>query len=374
LDKYLNIITWDAPYPANYGGVIDVFYTIKNLHAKGVKIILHCYTYNDRQASSVLESFCEKVYYYNRVKNISALFATQPYIVKSRSPQLLLHNLLQNNYPILFEGIHSCAFASDIKLAKRKKYFRPQNIEHQYYKQLAKNTTGFEKLFFYLEALKLKKFENNLPNFDAIFSVAQHDYLYFKKWHPNTNHVYLPSFHGFNFDNNNHTKQNYCLYHGNLSVAENEKSALWLINSVFNKLEIPLIIAGKNPSILMQNEIEKFAHITLIQNPDDNALNNLIAQAQINLLPSFQNTGLKLKLLHSLFVGGYSIANAQMLTGTGLADACIICNTAEAFINTIMELEHKPFTDEQWHARKQLLSEHYLPQNNTDILVSVLFN
>ena len=33
------------PYPPNYGGVIDVFYKIKSLHAIGIKIILHCFKY-----------------------------------------------------------------------------------------------------------------------------------------------------------------------------------------------------------------------------------------------------------------------------------------------------------------------------------------
>jgi hypothetical protein len=45
LEKHLHIISFDVPYPANYGGVIDVFYKLKNLHKAGVKIILHCFEY-----------------------------------------------------------------------------------------------------------------------------------------------------------------------------------------------------------------------------------------------------------------------------------------------------------------------------------------
>ncbi len=30
-DKYLHIISFDIPYPPNYGGVIDVFYKLKAL-------------------------------------------------------------------------------------------------------------------------------------------------------------------------------------------------------------------------------------------------------------------------------------------------------------------------------------------------------
>ena len=40
MDKYLNIVSFNIPYPANYGGVIDVYYKLEALHACGVKLIL----------------------------------------------------------------------------------------------------------------------------------------------------------------------------------------------------------------------------------------------------------------------------------------------------------------------------------------------
>ena len=41
----IHIISFDVPLPANYGGVIDVFYKIKALHKAGIKIKLHCFYY-----------------------------------------------------------------------------------------------------------------------------------------------------------------------------------------------------------------------------------------------------------------------------------------------------------------------------------------
>lgn len=45
MDKYLNIVSFNIPYPANYGGVIDVYYKLEALRACGVKLILHCFEY-----------------------------------------------------------------------------------------------------------------------------------------------------------------------------------------------------------------------------------------------------------------------------------------------------------------------------------------
>ena len=42
-ERQLHIVAFDIPYPPNYGGVIDVWYKLKALHAKGIKIILHCF-------------------------------------------------------------------------------------------------------------------------------------------------------------------------------------------------------------------------------------------------------------------------------------------------------------------------------------------
>ena len=42
-EKYLHIITHDVPWPADYGGVVDLFYKMKTLHQAGVKIHLHCF-------------------------------------------------------------------------------------------------------------------------------------------------------------------------------------------------------------------------------------------------------------------------------------------------------------------------------------------
>ena len=60
----LHIVSFDIPYPANYGGVIVIFNQIKALHALGVKVILHCFQYGDRTPQPELAQYCQEVYYY----------------------------------------------------------------------------------------------------------------------------------------------------------------------------------------------------------------------------------------------------------------------------------------------------------------------
>ena len=155
-EKHLHIVAFSIPYPANYGGVIDVFYKLKALHQEGVKIHLHCFRY-DRPEADELEKYCETVQYYPRLTGIQSQISLLPYIVNSRQSEELLKNLLADEYPILFEGLHSCYYLGHEALKGRMLVYRESNIEHQYYYNLFKSERNIgRKLFFLIESLRLR--------------------------------------------------------------------------------------------------------------------------------------------------------------------------------------------------------------------------
>ena len=80
----LHIVSFDIPFPANYGGVVDVFYKIKALHQLGCKIHLHCFEYG-RERSLELNKYCESVHYYRRDENKLNFLKKEPYVVVSRA-------------------------------------------------------------------------------------------------------------------------------------------------------------------------------------------------------------------------------------------------------------------------------------------------
>ena len=75
--KALNIVSFDIPYPANYGGVIDVFHKLRWLHKKGIEIHLHCFEYG-RAHSQELEKICKTVHYYKRNTGIAYQLSSLP--------------------------------------------------------------------------------------------------------------------------------------------------------------------------------------------------------------------------------------------------------------------------------------------------------
>jgi len=356
MDKRLNIIAFNVPYPPNYGGIIDIYYKLKALHKSGVGIVLHCFEY-ERPPAQELNNLCLEVHYYKRKTGLASNLSFIPYNVFSRRDKTLITNLLSNNYPILFEGLHSCYYLNDKRLSNRFKIYRESNIEHDYYRELSKAENNFvRKIFHYIEAQRFKLYQKQLAYADLMAVVSQADADYLKRVFPCSSIEYIPSFQGNEVVTSLVGSSNFLLYHAKLSVKENEKAALWLIGSVFSKIpEYRCVIAGMNPSEKLLKAASQYENIEVIPNPDASKMQSLISAAHINLLVTFQGTGLKLKLLNSLFAGRHVVVNPLMLVGSGLDSLCHVCSTATDMVSTCRQLMQIPFTTKDIEARSQLL-------------------
>jgi hypothetical protein len=373
-ENHLHIVSFSIPFPANYGGVIDVFYKLKALHKAGIKIHLHCYQY-DRTEALELNSYCESVNYYPRKTGFASQFSVKPYIVESRQSEALLKNLLLNNYPILFEGLHSCYYLNHKLLQGRTLIYRESNIEHEYYFNLFKSEMNLgNKAFFLLESLRLKLFQKQLKHASKMLVVSQTDRDYLARKFPGHEVVYLPSFHGNSEVKSLAGKGDFVLYHGNLSVSENALAAKFLVQDVFNDIPVPLKIAGLNPTESLRNLVAKYKNIELIENPPQSEMEALIKNAQINVLVTFQATGLKLKLLNTLYNGRWMLVNREMLAGTGLENLCEIAADANEMKGKISTLFETVFDQNKLLARTELLQTRFSDSENARKLIREIWS
>ncbi len=371
-ERHIHIISFDVPYPPNYGGVIDVYFKIRALHAKGIKIHLHCFHYG-REKAALLTKYCKSVNYYPRNVAKSQLFMKQPYIVISRNSEQLLTNLLEDDYPILFEGVHSCYLISDERLTNRVKIVRTHNIEHDYYLNLAKVESNiFKRYYFYNESSKLETFESVLQNARIIAAISRNDTSYFDKKYGNA--FYIPAFHSNEQVNINPGKGNFAFYHGNLAIGENNEAALYLVNEVFNNLKIPLIIAGSRPTSELRSAVARKNHITLISDLTTKQIHQLINDAHINVLPTFQPTGIKLKLLSALYNGRFAVVNPMMVENTGLEVLCEVAETAAQTREKISRLMEMDFKVSDIKTREKILNENFSNSINAQKLIDLTYS
>ncbi len=368
----IHLISFDIPYPADYGGVQAVFYHLQALKAKGVNVILHCFEYNGRTQQPILEQYCIKVYYYPRRIAILDQLHFRPFIVQSRRNKALLQKLLQDEYPIIFEGLHTTAWLSHPALANRAKTIRMHNVEWQYYKAAAaatslKKTNSFfsflkksiEKMYFLVESIKLYVYEKKmLPYLNTILTLSKGDERYYKNQVDATKcKVERALFYPYTTVNSLIGRGEYLLFHGKLSVEDNAQAALFLVKNVFSKLTMPCIIAGMNPSEELRLLASTYSNIRIEANPSDEKMQDLIKNAHAHLLWSFQSAGIKFKLLHSLFNGRFVLANDFMAADTGLEGLCLIANTASDLLQNIEQVRTKPFDETLLLQRKKGMKE-----------------
>jgi glycosyltransferase involved in cell wall biosynthesis len=373
LDNHLHIICLDIPWPADYGGVVDLFYKIQSLHQLGVKIHLHCFT-KDRKPQDELNKYCESVTYYHRKKNSSSFSFSIPLIVNSRANDTLITNLLKDNYPILLEGIHCTYYLHSGQLNNRKVIVRLHNAEFEYYKQLAKQETNlFKKLYFIHESRLLKKYEKGIAHKTTFLAVSKQDVALYKQELGANDIHYLPVFLPYTQVTAHEGKGCFCLYHGNLAINENEEAAIWLLKNVFNKVELPFVIAGKNPSQKLQHLAHEKQHTCLVVNPSHKEMQDMIAKAHVHVLPSLNNTGIKLKLLNALFNGRHCIANKASAVGSGLEAFCDIANDAVSFQEKVTTLYQQPFEEKEIQQRQALLASTYNNEVNARELMTFLW-
>ena len=375
VNKHLHIISFDIPYPATYGGAIDVFFRIQSLAKLGVSITLHCFYKGELHHYPELESLCRDVYYYPRKTSWKQMLQWRPYAVVSRTSANLLPRLLQDNDPILFEGLVSCALLDHPLLARRNKYVRECNIEHTYFHALGKDARSLgNKLYYYIDALRLRFFENKVRYATAIFSIAHQDEQHFLSHYPKLPVIYLPASHPNSQIIVPEGLGQYVLYHGNLDVAENYDAARIIACNIAPRLpDLQFIIAGRYHNHVLDGITQKLSNVQLLRNPDEQQMKELITDAQIHLLITQQATGLKLKLLNVLYQGRHVIVNDKMVTGTDVLPLCHLGHNIDELVALCRKYYTLPISNQERKLRAETLSAHYDNQTQGNKIIQYIF-
>jgi hypothetical protein len=358
----LHIVCLDAPAPPDYGGAIDLFYKVKALAESGRRITLHYFAYKEGRDASGLEPYCDAVYAYPRKGFFSSLWSKQPYITASRNNADLIKKLSEDNNPILLEGVH-CAGLVPYFYGKRKLVLRMHNDEAAYYSALARIETNWRRrLYFGLESRLLHHFQKRLPKDIPLACVSHTDIAQLKKNYGFNNLAFIPSFTPWQEVSGKPGRGQYCLYQGNMEVSENREAVSWLIQYVFEYLPLPLVVAGKNiPEYLKADAVH--AQVSFVSNPEQEQMDQLVREAQVNILPSFNTTGLKLKLLHALYEGRHCLTNAAGIAGTGFDSIVSIAETPEEFRALTQILWEREFSEEDRDQRTKVTRDYSNSRN-----------
>lgn len=369
MSKKLNIVSFNVPYPPDFGGAIDVFYKLKSLSEAGVQIYLHTFEYG-RGRSSELEKYCQKVFYYKRDLSFFKGIRLTPYIVTSRKNKELIKNLNTSEAPVLFEGIHTTAPLKSKVFKPERTFVRMHNLEHDYYQGLFRTEPNIlKKLFYWVESKKLKRYQKTLNSSDNILSISPSDQLYFEE-NLKTQSTFIPAFHPNEKVMHLKKKGYFALFHGDLSVWDNRKAAHFLAG-IFSKLDIPLIVAGRTEDKKLLEKIEAAKNLKFISLQNQEQLDDLLQRAHINIFWSSNASGIKIKLINALYNGRFCLVNKPVVEGSGLEDLCEVVDDEKSLVYKAIQLMDVEFSDEQYFHRKEKMTP-YNKEQNTNRLLKIL--
>ena len=341
MSKRIHIVSFDVPFPADYGGVIDVFTRVKWFSENGWDVKLHCFEYK-RPRANELEKYAE-VHYFDRPRGLKHWFSKIPFIVKTRIHPDLESILKNTTDEVLLEGLHCAHY---LNLQPNKFYLRTHNIEHDYYHGLAKKATSVKKRYYNSEAKKLKNFEPILAKAKALLVIAKNELDHFQTI--NSNSYYVPPI--FKVENKFQGTEPFVLMQGNLSVEENDEAAHWILKNIVPNSNAKVVIAGKNPTQSLKDKCSS-SNVVLIANPSSEEMRNLLVSARIHLLWTTNSSGLKLKLINALASSGHVICNSAIVEGSGLTNGFHITEEPQK-VNTLIESLIKSELDiEEWNKR-----------------------
>src|SRR5690606_15167190 len=105
-------------------------------------------------------------------------------------------------------------------------------------------------------------------------------------------------------------------------------------------------------------------NLKLIDSPDAETMLNLARNASVHVLPTFQSTGFKLKLLYSLFTAPYVIVNEKMVDGTNLKPFCHIADSPQEMADLINKFHKAPHDTEVLKKRMDYLGDNFSNREN----------
>lgn len=371
MEKEIHIVSFDYPFPADYGGVVDVFSKIKALHGLGIKIHLHCITNRKLKKEDEIHNYIHKLYIYTKKSNSSTFFSLLPVSVSSRFNKELIRNLTKKEIPILFEGLQTTGIINNLNLPKSKLFLRLHNNEKNYYKGISKSENNIlKKLIYRLESIKYKRYQKKiLPKFQTVFTLSKTEDKEVKSKFGNS--IYTSVFHGNNEVKTFSSKGSYCLYHGDLRISDNIQAVLFLI-SIFKELpNYKLIIASGRGKEFMESKIKHHSNIKFQFINSNEELNQLLEKAHINTLVSFQKSGTKLKLFNALYNSRFCIINNNITDDENLLKLCTVCKTKEEFKENIVKLFQSEY--QETGKRIQTLTE-FSDEINAKKIVNIIFN
>lgn len=355
MSKRILIVSFDTPYPTNYGGVYDVMAKIRFFKEHDYIVDLISVSL-DTERVRIFENYVSKGDIFGNHKNLNAritfkkmfscLFSLNPISMTLRNESLDGCSFIrENRYEfVLIEHAKMSCYAQQLsKLTDAPIYLRLHNDECQYYKALAQKTSSIIKKFFLLnEAARYYRIQKKLLYNEVIsrfLLISENDLSIFDDCSSHVNRLsVLPIYVDEIFPRQNtyvsDSKIYDFIYVGNLELDDNFDAVILALNFISENgfSEAKILVAGKCVSESRQIEIKNAAN-EIIQgcdfryNVSPDELIDIYSSGKVFLNFSTNSGGVKTKLMEALQFQISVLSNHEGVENSGLEDLVILAES-----------------------------------------------
>ena len=373
LNRQLHIICNEIPKPFDTFQGNDLYWMIKSLQQEGIQPHLHVFQ-KDKFKSPVSVNSEQPTTYYEIKTGHCGFSFMAPFGISSYYDKQLISTLNQDKHPIIFHGIEATFNLSHVKIKDRKVFVRimqSENLNPQRGTKLSFiNGNGRWYDFF---AIRKSTYETRVIDRFPILVAHQDMKDKFDPQDKKLNINLIPNFIGIPTYLGEPGDGSFCLFHGNLDNSNTTKAAHWLLDNVFNKIDIPLVIAGSNPSKELEVASHRQLNTCLVANPTQNEKMELIKKAQVNILPGLINDLQKHEMMQSIIFGRHILSMEPSDSSSHFKKVIHFENDLDTITSKTKSLFESTFPEEEKNKRESFLQRNWLDASSTKKLIKMLY-
>ncbi len=332
----LHIITPNVPNRYAYDGSADVYWKIIAFHKLGINCIVHIIN-RPSAIPEAIRAYSTQIFFYERSKGHASISFQAPIYVNRLFNKILLKKLLKDDFPILFDGIETTSYLKFSAISKRIHFIQLNSPNEIPFKNsfilkysLLKRLESLTKSLFYIQHFKKVTRKAWIISNTALELKFKSSSM--KKYEK------MLLFMGPPLSRNELGKGNYCMIHGDFRDSLINAFTFWLLERVFQDMDIPFVVVGRNPSNQLEMAAHKKLHTCLVADPTEKELIELISKSQLCIhldhTDQYNNNAIIISLQHGRHVLKVSENQLQ-------ADSDMHVKLK----NQIEQLFSKPFTD-----------------------------
>lgn len=326
---------------------------LKDIHGEGITLVMYT---NNTECSSV--GIVRLQAYKNILDRVANLLSGRIFACRS-SEDYIVEMVAENKYDIVF--LDRSLYGTLVDKIKRKDcnckiWTFSHNLESNYFENKFKKYPILSKII----CDKVKKSEEKtVRQSDCLFVLTERDAELNKRIYGTKARMCIPT----SFEDrycetsrvsDDETKQ--LLFIGSM-FGPNYDGIKWFVDNVMEELkEYTLTIVGKNFE-RKKNELQK-SNVIVVGTVDD--LEAYYYANNIMVMPIFYGDGQKVKIAEAMMYGKTIIATDEALEGYSVDDVKGIfrCNTADEFIQTIVELSSLHRDEYRKSVRNKFMEEY----------------